>query len=74
LSVTRSFGTSVVGLMTSFQTLSFSGAGGISMQGTGSAPAQCARGSLGDNKLGYPLFLCGDSRCFVITRIAGSSL
>jgi hypothetical protein len=35
------------------------------MQGTGSAPAQCARGSLGDNKLGSPVFLCGDSRCFV---------
>jgi hypothetical protein len=28
-------------------------------------PAQCARGSLGDNKLGYLVLLCGDSRCFV---------
>jgi hypothetical protein len=51
--------------MTPFQTLSFSGGGGIYMQGTGSAPAQCARESLGDNKLGYPAFLCGASRCFV---------
>jgi hypothetical protein len=36
-----------------------------SLRGAGSVPAQCARGSLGDNKLGYPVFLCGDSRCFV---------
>jgi hypothetical protein len=65
LSATRSSGTSTTGLMTPFQTLSFSGGGGISKQGTGSAPAQCAHGSLGDNKLSCPVFLCVDSRCFV---------
>jgi hypothetical protein len=51
--------------MTPFQTLSFSGGGDISMQGTGSAPAQYARGSIGDNKLSHPVFLCGYFRCFV---------
>jgi hypothetical protein len=65
LSATRSSGTSAVGLMTPFQTFSVSGGGGISIQGTGSAPIQCVGGSLGDNNLGYPVFLCGDSRCFV---------
>jgi hypothetical protein len=51
--------------MTAFQTLSFSGGGGISMLGTCSTSAQGARGSLGDNMLSYPVFLCGDSRYFV---------
>jgi hypothetical protein len=51
--------------MTPFQTLSFSGGGSISIQGIGSAPAKCARGPLGDNKIGHPMFLCGDSHCFV---------
>jgi hypothetical protein len=51
--------------MTPFQTLSFSGGSGISIQGTGSALAQFARGLLGDNKIGHPVFLCEDSCCFV---------
>jgi hypothetical protein len=51
--------------MTPLQTLSVSGGGGISIQRTGPAPIQCARGSLGDNKLSHPVFLCGDSRCLV---------
>jgi hypothetical protein len=51
--------------MTPFQTLSVSGGGGIFMQGIGSAPIQCTRGSLGDNNPGYPVSLRGDPRCFV---------
>jgi hypothetical protein len=65
LSATGSSGTSGAGLMTPFQTLSFSSGSGISIQETGSALAQCACGSLGDNKIGHPVFLCGDSHCFV---------
>jgi hypothetical protein len=65
LSATGSSGTFAAGLMTHFPSLSFSGGGGVSMQGTGSALAQWARGSLGDNNLGYSVFLCRDSRCFV---------
>jgi hypothetical protein len=65
LSATGSSGTSATGLMTPFQTLSVSGGGGISIQGTGSAPIQCARGSRGDNNPGYPVFLRGDPHCFV---------
>jgi hypothetical protein len=51
--------------MTPLQTLSVSGGSGISIQRTSSVPIQCARGSLGDNKLSHPVFLCGDSRCLV---------
>jgi hypothetical protein len=65
LSATGSSGTSVAGLMTPFQTLSVSGGGGISIQGTGSVLIQCARGSLGDNNPGYLVSLRGDPRCFV---------
>jgi hypothetical protein len=65
LSATRSSGTSAIGLMTPFQTLSVSGGGGISIQGIGSAPILCARGSLGDNNPGYPVSLCGSPRRFV---------
>jgi hypothetical protein len=56
---------SASGLMTPFQTLSFSGGGGISIQGISSTLAQCACGSLGDNMIGHPVFLCGDSRSFI---------
>jgi hypothetical protein len=65
LSATVSSGTSAACLMTPFQHLSFSGGGDISIQGTGSAPIQCAHGPLGDNNPGYPVYLRGDSRCFV---------
>jgi hypothetical protein len=34
--------------------------------GAGSVPTQCTRVSLGDNKLGYPVFPLGDSRCFCL--------
>jgi hypothetical protein len=50
---------------TPFQSLSSSGGGGISIQGTDSAPIQCACGLLGDNNPGYPVSLRGDSLCFV---------
>jgi hypothetical protein len=65
LSTTGSSGTSTTGLMTPFQTLSVSGGGGISIQGTGSAPIQCARGSLGNNNPGYPVSLRGDPYRFI---------
>jgi hypothetical protein len=65
LSSTGGSGASLQGLMTPFQTLSVSGGGGISIQGTGFAPIQCARGSIGGNNPGYPVFLRGDPCCFI---------
>jgi hypothetical protein len=65
LSATGSSSTSAAGLMTPFQTLSISDGGGVSIQGTGSAPIQCARRSLGDNNPSYPVSLHGDPRCFI---------
>jgi hypothetical protein len=51
--------------MTPFQSLPSSRSGGISIQEKGSALIQCARGSLGNNNPGYPVYLRGNSRCFV---------
>jgi hypothetical protein len=65
VSLPLSSSTSAAGLMTLFQTLFVSGGRGISIKGPGSAPIQCARGSLGDNNPGYPVSSRGDPRSSV---------
>jgi hypothetical protein len=65
LSATRSSGTFAACLMSPFHSLSSSGGGGISIQGTCSASIQCAHGSLVDNNPGYLVYMRGDSRCFI---------
>jgi hypothetical protein len=55
--------------MTPFQSLSFSGGGGIPTSGQVLCRHSASRGSLGDNKLGYPVFLCEDCRYFVYFQV-----